>query len=444
MSSSIPSDFASDVSPTTLFIYQEAVVERITQTTRDIQTALGLSKGGIIPADKLEASLVYTRFYGISSRSNTLIMILQLRHRRRIAPLTYAPLLLQCQAVYCSSRHLLLYHSVKKHIEKLKEDHGLVGMTRLACLFLMRICSVEYSLYLAFFGIPSNVLDPNNLKARHQNHEHVTEGYCPAELSSELRDFSGDNRLSSSTSYVSDGHSSSRHIKNTPSPFLDDEPLQKMLTNTICSTLHRIVRRGVVLLSDMDVLCQVVSVLREERAAANTSSTTRALARSISAMIEDAQERLIFCTQAVLTKEVMKFRPSPSDVDYPNRLLTLGTNNDSFRANSSQTTVEEKYEINWTQMQCYSSWYPPTRSVLKVLSKIFKVVEPRVFEDIALQAVQACTRSLKDAANSVRVLSSVIDSDLFLVKHLLVSPIRGFWYHNFTTNVWLWLKISRS
>merc|ERR1711862_267234 len=72
------------------------------------------------------------------------------------------------------------------------------------------------------------------------------------------------------------------------------------------------------------------------------------------------------------------------------------------------------------QLQIYESWFPPMRSVLKVLSKLFRVVEPKVFEDIAQQSVQSCTKCLKEASVSILMKQGVIHSDLFLVKHLLI------------------------
>lgn len=49
------------------------------------------------------------------------------------------------------------------------------------------------------------------------------------------------------------------------------------------------------------------------------------------------------------------------------------------------------------QLRMSESWFPPMCRVLQILSKIFHVVEPRVFfEDIPLQLVQSCTKSLKD------------------------------------------------
>jgi hypothetical protein len=156
---------------------------------------------------------------------------------------------------------------------------------------------------------------------------------------------------------------------------------------------------------DLDTLCQIVSVLREERTIAGSSPTTMAAARAISGVIQDAQERLIFCANTSLTKEVIKFKPAPADLDYPNKLM--------------QKPAETE-DVVQQQLQVYESWFPPMRSVLRILSKIFRVVEPRVFEDIALECVQACTRCLKDGAAYILTNSGIMHADLFLVKHLLV------------------------
>ena len=92
--------------------------------------------------------------------------------------------------------------------------------------------------------------------------------------------------------------------------------------------------------------------------------------------------------------------------------------NDSTKDTSEPNKEEEQLQL---QMQVYESWFPPIRSILKVLSKIFRVVEPKVFEDIALTSVQACAKSLKEGSIYIEKKSGVLHSDLFLVKHLLVS-----------------------
>ena len=52
--------------------------------------------------------------------------------------------------------------------------------------------------------------------------------------------------------------------------------------------------------------------------------------------------------------------------------------------------------------------------VLRILSKIFPVVEPRIFENLALEPVHS-------ASSRTVLKSGVMHANLFLVKHLLVS-----------------------
>lgn len=261
-------------------------------------------------------------------------------------------------------------------MDKLKQQHGLVGMTRLASVFLIRLCTVETALYLDFFGD----------KKRHTD---------------ENKDAKEDSKEGSSTL--------ASQVMKDDGTYYDSE-FQSYLA-TLCSALHRTVRKGLVTLLDLDTLCQIVSVLREERSMASSSPTTTAAARAVSRVIEDAQERLIFCATNSLAKEVIRFKPTPADLNYPDKLRK--------REESESSEAKEEDAVQ-KQLKVYESWFPPMRSVLRILSKIFRVVEPKVFEDIALQSVQSCTKCLKDGAAYIQKRRGVMDADLFLVKHLLI------------------------
>ncbi len=356
-----------------LYLIREAVVDRISTTTRQVVDALNIPKNPI-SADKLEASLVYTRFHGISSRSNRLLTLVRKRLHRGEA---YHELLQLCRNTYCSSRESLLKATVRAHTDKLKDQHGLVGMTRLASVFLIRLCTVETALYLDFFG------DKKHQDSKEAENAALNKG------SSTL----GSQMVSDDGTY-------------------HDSEFQNYLAN-LCSALHRTVRRGLVTLLDLDTLCQIVSVLREERSMASASPTTTAAARAISSVIEDAQERLIFCATNSLSKEVIRFKATPADLNYPDKLKAKLPAETSSQGDDADDAVQ-------MQLQVYESWFPPIRSVLRILSKIFRVVEPRVFEDIALQSVQSCTRCLKEGVVYIQKRRGVMDADLFLVKHLLV------------------------
>jgi len=369
-----------------LFLIREAVVDRISTTTAQVISALNIQKIPIA-ADKLEASLVYTRFYGISSRSNRLLSFVRKRLHHGEA---YHELLQLCRTTYCNCRESLLRTTIRAHMDKLKDQHGLVGMTRLASVFLIRLCTLETALYLDFYADKKIVEDGKGCNDGDES--------------------KNDNNKKNSKQKKEMLPLPSRSAQEDGTCY--DKDFQAYLTS-LTSALHRTIRRGLVTVLDLDTLCQIVSVLREERSMASSSPTTLAAARSISSVIEDAQERLIYCATNSLTKEVIRFKASPKDLDYPNKL----TQNP---AKSLQGTLGGEDDAVQKQLEVYESWFPPMRSVLRILSKIFRVVEPKVFEDIALQSVQSCTRSLADGSKYIEKRSGTIHADLFLVKHLLI------------------------
>lgn len=362
-----------------LDLMKEAVDERIRTTTQQVSAALNIAKGNVIPADQLEASIIYTRFHGISSRSNRLLSLLKDRLHGQDDNLgvtdAYQELLQTCRQTYCSCRESLLRTTVRTHMDQLKDKHGPVGMTRLASVFLIRLCTIETAMFLDFFG----------------------NGKTDTKLIS-------DDSLTGSKSIVQQQLVDDTAFKSTD--------FQAYLAS-LCSALHRTVRRALVSMVDLDSLCQIVSVLREERSMANVSPTTMAAARAITTVVQDAQERLIFCANSTLQKEVVKYQATPSDLNYPEKLQPKS--NDTATSKSSD---DDAVELQLQQV--YESWFPPIRTVLKVLSKIFRVVETRVFEDMALHSVRSCTRCLKDGAEYIKSHKSQMDADLFLVKHFLI------------------------
>ncbi|KAL7571775.1 hypothetical protein ACA910_002866 [Epithemia clementina (nom. ined.)] len=351
-----------------LFLIQEAVADRIQTTAQQITNALPSTQ--VVPADQLEASLIYTRFHGISNRSNRLITLVKDRlhnlQGQRYAQggeealTAYYDLIQKCRTTYCSCRENLLRPTLRAHMEQLHKLHGPTGMTRLASVFWIRLCTVETNLYVDFFG------DTQPHKA---------------------------------------------------------SELQACLASLCTATLHRTVRRSLVTLTDLDTLCQIVTVLREEGNQASQQPTTAlAAAKALMHLTEDAQERLIFCANRQLQKEVIRFKATPKDLDYPNKLLQLRQKQQhqlsagQMEVGASDSLEDAQEQLNWV----YESWFLPMRTVLRILSKIFRVVEARVFEDLALNSIQACTAALKDGAQFIRTAKSQRDAHLFLVQHLLI------------------------
>jgi hypothetical protein len=435
-----------------LDLLKEAIVNRINTTSSQIINALQLNNSkNSINGDVLEASMIYTRFHGISSRSCHLMNMIYKRMNKVYIPnpngggrrnrqnssssgqneiadgaknkknedyiCPYTELWMLCRNSYIANRIQLLKLSIRNHLDFLKDKHGLIGMTRLASVFLMRLCTIETSLYLDFFGKEDE--NNGNISSDTKRDDEEVESNTIKRLDSASQTVS----LTKSKQKSRDAASLASQVMSKDGTYYDNE-FQAYLDN-LCDNLHRTIRRGLVSVLDLDTLCQIVSVLREERSLANSSPTTMAAARSIGRVIVDAQERLIFCTNSVLSKEVIRFKATPSDLNYPDKLRKwkeqYESRNDEGNENGSSKEVKEGEDALKLQMQVYESWFPPIRSVLKVLSKIFRVVEPNVFEDIALTSIQACSRSLKEGSMYIEKKSGVLHSDLFLVKNLLVS-----------------------
>lgn len=378
-----------------LDLFKDSIVLRMTQTAMQISSALDLTRKPV-SGDSLVASLIYTRFYGISSRIRKLLNIIQARMGTIAVPTKksgeficpYTELWTLCRNTYIQVRESLLRLSVKNHIDYLKDKHGLIGMTRLASVFLMRLCTAETSLYLDFFGKEENVISGD------VDSTEPTDDFDPP-----------------SSKLGKDSSALASQVMSKDGTYYEVD-FQELL-ETLCNNIHRTIRSEMVSVLDLDTLCQIVSILREERSLANSSPTTMAVARSLDHVIVDAQERLIFCANSVLGREVSRFKPALADLDYPDKLRRHLEENDEKKEGGEDDPLKH-------QMRIYDSWFPSVRSVLKVLSRIYKVVEPKVFEDIALSSIQSCCKSLNEGSIYIKKKSGQLHSDLFLIKHLLV------------------------
>ena len=208
-------------------------------------------------------------------------------------------------------------------------------------------------------------------------------------------------------------------------PLEEGDSLSDMLFE-LCSTMYNYLRPFLIHEVELDVLCQLIAVIQEEAAALGVggtaaegqSTTGRIIGSVLSRLVQDAQERLIFCSITLIRDEVEQYAPTSLDLDYPQRLAATakvanGNGGASADAAAADAPPSEQGEL-------FASWYAPLRSTLMILSKIYRAVDIIVFEDLAQQAVGACLEALQRAAQMITTNKGAVDGDLFLVKHLLV------------------------
>ncbi|KAH0564773.1 hypothetical protein GP486_001843 [Trichoglossum hirsutum] len=172
--------------------------------------------------------------------------------------------------------------------------------------------------------------------------------------------------------------------------------------------------------------------------------------------LEDAQTRLVFRAQAILRDEIENYRPKPGDLDYPPRTQTVplsGTKNREPATQGKKASAVaptepipraprnteddgdmEDRDSRWgfDTEAVFEGWYPTLRKAIWLLSKIYRLVNvghhnalveevmSTVFDDLAHQIVHLTTISLHKAASLILSKSSAADSQLFLIKYLLI------------------------
>ena len=188
------------------------------------------------------------------------------------------------------------------------------------------------------------------------------------------------------------------------------------IIESLCNTISDGLRPLIIRESDVDELCRVTNTLAEDVKSQmvnlNIPSTLqKELLRGLDRTICDTQERLSYCAEMKLRKEVQLFKPLPSHLAYPDILENF--NEPPSGTETEVTQLQEDKDVSKT-------WFPPLQYTLALLSKLYGVVEMGVFEDFARRAVNQCVTSLRLGSEGVSRNRTALHGDLFLIRHLLI------------------------
>mmetsp|Transcript_6967 Transcript_6967/g.26044 ORF Transcript_6967/g.26044 Transcript_6967/m.26044 type:complete len:911 (-) Transcript_6967:908-3640(-) len=222
------------------------------------------------------------------------------------------------------------------------------------------------------------------------------------------------------------------------------------LIQSLCNILYEQLRSVVIHEDSIEVLGSCVEILRKEilrDAVRPKRDLLRFVEPVIHHMVQDVQERLIFRSSMYIRENIQLFKPTDSDLNYPHKLMQKGEekggeelNNQTGATETSpppmqleDTTPVGDDDDNLSFM--YSDWYPPLPRSLNLLSKLYNRIEIGVFEGLAQEIISLCTDAFIDASPQIAQKSSVLDGELFLIKHLLAlrMELTPFEKLNFTT-----------
>ncbi|KAJ5891835.1 uncharacterized protein N7473_008063 [Penicillium subrubescens] len=200
---------------------------------------------------------------------------------------------------------------------------------------------------------------------------------------------------------------------------------------TICEPLYDHLRPRIIHETDIRNLCQLCTLLQTryfldpEEEPEQTDANQLDFSILIQPALQDVQTRLVFRAQAVLRDEIERYKPRPEDVDYPmHKRYICGHNDrhDQAYPRGDETTVATEQDGKWDfeTQTALKGWYPTLRKAIWLLSRIYRLVNSTVFDDLAHQIVHQTTLSLHSASTIISSKSTGADGQLFLMSHLLI------------------------
>jgi hypothetical protein len=208
------------------------------------------------------------------------------------------------------------------------------------------------------------------------------------------------------------------------------EPLRTLL-EAVADIFYKALRPVVLACDSVDFLREMADCLQMDILEPHQQGRTkRDLAPVLAAVFrlhKDVQEKLIFRVQMCIRNEIKGYQISSADLNYPDVFFAL----DPDRAEEPSAAAREG-GAQEPPRGFQSGWFPTMQWTLEILAKIYRVLEMPTFQGLAQEAVDLCIASLKQASQMIgqRALPStsgglgplvqLMDSQLFLVKHLLV------------------------
>ncbi|KAI5674145.1 hypothetical protein M9H77_14509 [Catharanthus roseus] len=182
------------------------------------------------------------------------------------------------------------------------------------------------------------------------------------------------------------------------------------LTDPLCTFLYDTLRPKLIHETNLDVLCELVDILKVEVLGEQLSRRGESLAGlrpTLDRILADVHERLTFRARTHIRDEIANYLPLDEDLDYPLRL------EQSAEVKSETTSTGQNSDVSKT-------WYPPLEKTISCLSKLYNSLESSVFTGLAQEAVEVCSLSIQKASKLIAKRSSSMDGQLFLIKHLLI------------------------
>uniref|UniRef100_A0A158R597 Conserved oligomeric Golgi complex subunit 3 n=1 Tax=Syphacia muris TaxID=451379 RepID=A0A158R597_9BILA len=429
-----------------------ADLEASVNAVRDRQAQLEVDAGKYQYVEEDTFALIYGVFAG---RANSIRSALAVAEQRFADVSEYQAMVSDCQNTYFSIRQQLLSPILNKTIEQLlgKHSKSSCAFARNGCAFLLRLCDDEFRLFKQFFNIHSLAING--------------------------REQTGSNG----------GTPSSPLAKVVFGSFVTTQTSFEDFIEAVCRTFYDVLRPIVVHNPHLETLAELCTILKvemiEERCGlmmsvmqqtqggeysefnkkANVSSNEAdevlfnprsGFVHVMGELVGDVAERIVYCAGLYGQTDIAGFRPSPGDLAYPEKLIMMKNIEKEHnlakacfilfqcyliflfvlklllpfmsKSDHFNETENASAETAVSAIDLHCLWYPTVRRTVLCLSKLYRCLDPAVFQSIAYELLKLCCESLERAAEGIRSdvakkttkLRASLDAELFVVKHLLI------------------------
>ncbi|WWC71562.1 uncharacterized protein I206_105520 [Kwoniella pini CBS 10737] len=400
-------------------------------------------------------ALLYTKFVSLSQPIRPLLAELEARVSSN--PDEMAPLLSECHTAWITTRQSLMGGRVMSEVGAMDPNRSdLVDLTRAGCSYLKQTCLDEFNLFKYFFlsGEPmlygyletlcDYLYDHIRPRILHEPSLQVLCGVCTvlqALMVQDISDEDPDEDVLFSPGSTPGGQSPYT-IKDGDDYFSSGQGGRPRLSRHNSSQSFA---KGSIMRRQSSYTTLSRSMSRQNSSSyPNTNgypTSTRTIQRKkrkvlgrlhieilLKMVLQDAQTRLVFRAQALLSNDVEYYAPKEGDLDYPEKLNEGTKSTDGKLVQRSKSLGfmddgddDEPSFLTLPPPEAQESWYPSLRVTLWILSCLYTYIDTAVFEDLAQEAIPVCRKSLSSASELLSAKKDKsIDGKLFLVRHLLI------------------------
>lgn len=194
-------------------------------------------------------------------------------------------------------------------------------------------------------------------------------------------------------------------------------PGYRSFISSFCDLVYEGLRSMLIHENKIGVLCDVIDILRTEVLGDGTmprGASTSSFEPIVHHMIQDVQERLIYRSSTYISDILRSYKPTMEEINYPEILINHQQNQaDKDDTQSPSIESNQLYHISLSG---------PHLDILQMgtllLDRLHQSVDVGIFEGFAHEVISICTNSFIEASRKISEKKTVMDGELFFIRHL--------------------------